>query len=67
MNMKKGDLVKFRTSTRFQGIVLGLETLAEGPHPSQPERDVAIIEWADPYTPSGKYQVSLLEVVSESR
>ena len=66
--MKVGDLVKFRSLMPGpQGVILSLETLAEGPHPSQPEREVAFIEWADPHTPRGHYQVSLLEVVSESR
>ena len=66
--MKVGDLVKFRgRSTTLQGIILSLETLEEGPHPSQPEREVALIEWANPYTPRGQYQVSLLEIVNESR
>ena len=66
--MKVGDLVKFRANSHsVQGIVLSLDTLEEGPHPSQPEREVAFIEWASPYTPRGNYQVSLLEVVSESR
>lgn len=66
--MKVGDLVKFRAhSASVQGIILSLETLEEGPHPSQPEREVAFIEWANPYTPRGQYQVSLLEIVNESR
>ncbi len=61
-----GDLVKFRgNSMRFQGIVLSLETLPEGPHPSQPEREVAFIEWANAHTPRGMYQIHLLEVVNE--
>ncbi len=66
--MKVGDLVKFRSLMPGpQGVILSLETLAEGPHPSQPEREVAFVEWADSYTPRGQYQVSILEVVSESR
>ena len=66
--MKVGDLVKFRAHSHGpQGVILSLDTLEEGPHPSHPEREVAFIEWANPYTPRGNYQVSLLEVVNESR
>ena len=66
--MKVGDLVKFRAhASSVQGVILSLDTLEEGPHPSQPEREVAFIQWANPYTPHGNYQVSLLEVVNESR
>ena len=68
--MKIGDLVKFRdhtVKTGPVGVILSLETLSKPPHPCQPQRDVALIEWADPYTPRGNYQVFLLEVISESR
>jgi len=64
VKLKVGDLVKF-PHTPVQGIVLKLETLAESPHPSQPQREVALIEWANPYTPRGRYQVHLLEIVHE--
>ncbi len=68
--MKIGDLVKFKDHTIESGptgIILSLETLSSSPHPCQPQRDVALIEWGDSYTPRGNYPVFLLEVVSESR
>jgi hypothetical protein len=66
--VKVGNLIKFRNHSKSHlGIVLRLETLDEGPHPSQPHREVAYIEWADLYTPPGNYQTYLLEIVSESR
>ena len=68
--MKVGDLVKFKDRTNKSGpigIVINLSTLSRAPHPSQPERDVAYIEWACKYTAVGNYQVSLLEVINESR
>lgn len=67
--MKKGDLVKFRDHTMTSGpvgVVLSLSELPEEPHPSQPWRSVAHIEWADLYTPAGNYQLALLEVINES-
>ena len=66
--MKVGDLIKFRDHNKSpQGVVLRLETLENGPHPSQPQRDVAYVQWACPYTMNGHYQLCLLEVISESR
>jgi len=68
--MKVGDLVKFKDRDALTtpiGIVRGTNTLDEDPHPSQPGREVAHIEWACPYTPAGNYQLFLLEVVNENR
>ncbi len=63
-----GDLVRFRNhSLSPVGIVVGTNMLREGPHPSQPERYVAYVRWACKYTTDGNYQLSLLEVASESR
>ena len=65
--MKVGDLVKFRRHMNSpHGIVLKIIELPDSPHPSQPERDAAYIEWACKYTASGNYQLSILEVASES-
>jgi len=67
--MKVGDLVKF-TGNRVAGpygIVLSFKRLRKAPHPSQPEREAAYIEWACKYTASGHYQLSILEVVNENR
>jgi len=66
--VKVGDLVKFkgRTIGPF-GVVLCFKYLPESQHPSQPERDAAYIEWACKYTAAGHYQLSILEVISESR
>ena len=65
--MKVGDLVKFRRHNNGpHGIVLEIVNLPKAPHPSQPERDAAYIEWACKYTAAGNYQLSILEVVSES-
>ena len=66
--MKVGDLVKFRRHNNSpHGIVLKIVDLPESPHPSQPERGAAYIEWACKYTAAGNYQLSILEVVDESR
>ena len=60
--MKVGDLVKFK------GTHLGpFKNLSEPPHPSQPDQRSALIEWANKHTSTGHYQLSILEVVSESR
>jgi hypothetical protein len=48
------------------GIVLEIIELPDSPHPSQPERDAAYVEWACKYTAAGNYQLSILEVVNES-
>jgi len=66
--MKVGDLVKFkgRTIGPF-GVVLKIIELLDSPHPSQPERDAAYIEWACEYTAAGNYQLSILETVNENR
>ncbi len=67
--MKIGDLVKFSDHTLESGpvgVVLGLDTLPNDPHPSQPHREVAYIEWACEYTTAGNYQLCILEVVNES-
>ena len=48
------------------GIVLRIVDLPESPHPSQPERGAAYIEWACKYTAPGNYQLSILEVVNEA-
>ena len=66
--MKVGDLVKFkgRTIGPF-GVVLRFKDLPLPPHPSQPDQRAAYIEWACKYTAPGNYQLSILEVVSESR
>ncbi len=65
--MKVGDLVKFRSHRDGpHGIVLKIIELPYSPHPSQPERDAAYIEWACKYTAAGNYQLSILEVASES-
>ena len=65
--MKVGDLVKFKRHMKSpRGIVLKIIELPDSPHPSQPERDAAYIEWACKYTAAGNYQLSILEVVSES-
>jgi len=64
--VKVGDLVKFRGHTIDSGplgIVLDLRTLPKAPHPSQPDRHVAYIEWASKYTAAGHYQLSILEVI----
>ena len=66
--MKVGDLVKFENHTSGPvGVIVGFKTLDHDPHPSQPQRRTACIEWACPYTPRGHYQVFLLEVLSEAR
>ena len=65
--MKVGDLVKFKRHMKSpRGIVLKIIELPDSPHPSQPERDAAYIEWACKYTAPGNYQLSILEVVNES-
>jgi len=65
--VKVGDLVKFKRHMKSpRGIVLKIIELPDSPHPSQPERDAAYIEWACKYTAAGNYQLSILEVVSES-
>ena len=67
--MKVGDLVKFWDHTLDSGpigIVLGLSALPKDPHPSQPHREVAYIEWACEYTTAGNYQLSILEVINEA-
>ena len=65
--MKVGDLVKFRRHNKSpHGIVVKMVELSAAPHPSQPETGAAYIEWACKYTASGNYQLSILEVVSES-
>jgi len=67
--VKVGDLVRFKSPGREFGpfgIVLSFKDLPESPHPSQPERDAAYIEWACKYTAAGNYQLSILEVASES-
>jgi len=68
--MKAGDLVKFKTHPTDLsplGIIIELIHLSKPPHPSQPDQHAAYIEWADPYTSAGNYQLFLLEVVNESR
>ena len=66
--MKVGDLVRFIGHRDGPvGIILRFKYLPEAPHPSQPERDAAYIEWACKYTAAGHYQLSILEVVNESR
>jgi|TARA_R110000824_G_scaffold5670_11_gene26181 hypothetical protein len=63
-----GDLVKFVGHTMKSGplgIILRFKNLTEPPHPSQPHRRSAYIEWACKYTTSGHYQLSILEVVNE--
>ena len=64
---KVGDLVKFvGHRTGPHGDVLSLNTVPREPHPSQPRRDVAYIEWACKYTAPGNYQLSFLEVVNDA-
>lgn len=68
--MKVGDLVKFKNhglSSSPLGIVISLGILEKAPHMSQPDRNVAYIEWACPYTQTGNYQYCILEVIDESR
>lgn len=68
--MKVGDLVKFKTHPTESsplGIIMSLVHLEAPPHPSQPNQSAAYIEWADPYTSAGNYQLFLLEVVDENR
>ena len=68
--MKLGDLVKFKDHTLQSGplgVVTGFKVLPEPPHPSQPQREAAYIEWACKYTMAGHYQLSILEVVHEAR
>ena len=68
--MKVGDLVKFKGHTLKSGplgVVLDLKVLPEPPHPSQPQREAAYIEWACKYTMAGHYQLDILEVVHEAR
>ena len=66
--MKVGDLVKFRSHRDGpHGVVLKIIELPDSPHPSQPERDAAYIEWACEYTAAGNYQLSILETVNENR
>ena len=66
--MKTGDLVKFKDHpTSPCGVVIGTSMLVEGPHPSQPERHVAYVCWACKYTADSNYQMSILEVINESR
>ena len=66
--MKVGDLVRFIGHRDGPcGIVLSFKHLPDSPHPSQPERVAAYIEWACKYTTAGNYQLSILEVISESR
>ena len=68
--MKAGDLVKFKTHPTDSspiGIIINLVHLAKPPHPSQPDQSAAYVEWADPYTSAGNYQLFLLEVVNENR
>ena len=62
--MKVGDLVKFTThaiNTSPLGVVL--QIYAGG----APVRHGAEIAWCCEYTPDGRWSVSLLEVISESR
>lgn len=66
--MKVGDLVKFKgTHLGPFGVILSFKNLSEPPHPSQPDQRSALIEWANKHTSTGHYQLSILEVVSESR
>ncbi len=66
--MKVGDLVQFRRHNKSpRGIVLAIVELPESPHPSQPDQRAVYIEWACKYTAAGHYQLSILEVVNESR
>ncbi len=68
--MKIGDLVKFKSHTPKSGplgIIVYFKTLPTSPHPSQPSREVAYIEWACKYTAAGHYQLAILEAVDESR
>lgn len=65
--MKVGDLVRFVGHRDGPcGIVLRFKDLPLPPHPSQPEKGAAYIEWACKYTAAGHYQLSILEVVNES-
>lgn len=66
--MKVGDLVKFKNhglGASPVGIVTSISVLEEAPHMSQPDRNVAYIEWADPHTRPGNYQYCILEVIDE--
>jgi len=66
--VKVGDLVKFVGHRDGPlGIILRFKYLPESPHPSQPDQRSAYIEWACKYTAAGNYQLSILEVISESR
>ena len=66
--MKVGDLVKFvGPGAGPFGIVLSFKDLPLPPHPSQPDQRAAYIEWACKHTAAGNYQLSILEVVDESR
>jgi len=63
--VKVGDLVRFIGHRDGPvGIVLRFKYLSSPPHPSQPGRDAAYIEWACKYTAAGSYQLSILEVIS---
>jgi len=67
--MKVGDLVKFKDRDALStpvGIVKEMSTLEDDPHPCQPGREVACVEWSCPYTPKGNYQIFLLEVINEN-
>ena len=59
---KIGDLVKFHHISKPVGIIIKFKILDEAPHPSQPHRQVAYVEWCSPYTPRGYYQLPLLEL-----
>jgi len=66
LSVEAGDLVTFRRHLNGPyGIVVEIVDLPESPHPSQPERRAAYVEWASEYTTSGNYQLSILEVVNE--
>jgi hypothetical protein len=68
--VKVGDLVKFKNqSTELGpvGVIISLARLEKPPHPSQPDQDAVYVEWADPYTSTGNYQLFLLEVINENR
>ena len=66
--MKVGDLVKFRRHNKSPcGIVLEVIELPNSPHPSQPDRRAAYVQWACKYTAPGNYQLCILETIDESR
>ena len=61
---KIGDLVKFHHLSKPVGIIIKFKILQEDPHPSQPERQVAYVEWSSKHTPRGYYQLPLLELAT---